>query len=227
MDQLASVGVDFDDQTIARIHAQSTDYYLAQAAAAAAAPPPSRLAAALRSIFAAPRMPWAAEHIYTANTPVRPWALGALRKAGSFFYRLAGRCARRPGLYHRIDPHTGAATPQFLEDTGERVHASVRARLAAAGLGLDDAGPWANPALARWRLRRADDDGRRDSGVLAAFDAPAPPAPRWVWVYDGPAAEAPPVRVLPEDELGVYERRLLGLSGGKPNVLSYAEQKEW
>lgn len=41
-------------------------------------------------------------------------------------------------------------------------------------------------------------------------------------MYEGP--EGLPQKVLEESELGFYEKRMLELSGGIPNILEYVEQ---
>ena len=42
-------------------------------------------------------------------------------------------------------------------------------------------------------------------------------------MYEGPKSGAPAGVTLPEEELGVYERQLLKLCGGEPNVYAFAE----
>jgi hypothetical protein len=196
--------------------------------------------------------------IICTTAPYRPWGLGSIRKAGGFFYQLTGKSVRTPGIYRKIDPHTGKDTAEFLEDTNERIHPSVRIRLAVGALGLNDRKFWDCPALlSRWRLAQTserfndpipagtnawgptangvsvgvkslanDDYGHGDEAVLR------PPSPgaerhdkkRWVWEYHGPEGEtAPPVRTILEETLGPYERHLLKISGGEPNVYAFAE----
>ena len=278
MDQLGSIGIEFDEVTIDRIFTRARAYYHQEATLVATRKikPPHRSRrhrlggpegnAVAAAFFhgGSGRPKWAVEPLYGNNAPARPWGLAAIQEVGGFLYRLAGRRARRPGRYRRIDPRTGSATAAFLEDTNERVHASVRVRLAVSGLGLNDSGFWDCPALLnRWTLRQvpvARDEGGRESG----FDDPVPlgtrkwgphadglvtcihgemehddddgggchrpPSPgaadtttRWVWDYVGPERDAPPVRRLVEEVLGPYERHLLKLSGGEPNVFRFAE----
>lgn len=127
MDQLASVGVEFDEATIMRIFSRLESYYRTTTTPGKAevAKPTSG-------------KPWAVKQIYDATNPIRPWGQGALLKAGSFLYTLAGFNLRTPGLYRKIDIETGFPSRAFLEDTNERVHSSVRVRLATGGLGLND-----------------------------------------------------------------------------------------
>lgn len=46
---------------------------------------------------------------------------------------------------------------------------------------------------------------------------------RWVWEYCGAEADAPSPRLMVSEPLWPYERQLLRLSGGKPNVYEFAE----
>lgn len=70
----------------------------------------------------------------------------------------------------RVDEDSNTDTTEPLLNTNERVHSSVRVRLACAGLGMDDRRTWACPSLlqddsggakgekekrALWRLERA------------------------------------------------------------------------
>ena len=138
-----------------------------------------------------------------------------------------------------------------MEDTNERVHSSVRARLALSGLGLNDKRFWDAPALlGKWRLvqrpagevavddrirrgsvawgPRVDAGGEAQQGQSVAAARPVSPGAeerptRWVWEYIGSDKDAPVSRVMPEDVMGPYERHLLRLSGGEPNVYTFAE----
>lgn len=117
---------------------------------------------------------------------------------------LTGEIVRTPGLYKRPNEFDGRPTSEYLEDTNEMVHASARIRLRTVGLGLNDRKAWDCPALVGqgWKpLRQADG--------------------KWVWMYMGEADV--PKKVMEEAEMGHYEKRLLELAGGHPNVLEFAE----
>ncbi|TDZ23612.1 Uncharacterized protein Cob_v002905 [Colletotrichum orbiculare MAFF 240422] len=205
MDQLASIGVEFNPVALERCIHQSRAFYTAQQKKSKVTK-------------------WAVEPIYGKNHPLRPWGLGAIQKTSSLVYALAGRINRTPGLYRQVNPKTEARDGPFLKDTNERIHSSVRVRLACQGLGLNDEGLWTNPALSRnWKLVRTDDK----------IVDPVPENPdwapegvdcghsheRWVWEYCGKTAPPSEIaRVLVEEPLGPYERHLLKLTGGDPSV---------
>lgn len=269
MDQLASVGVEFDEATITRIFSRLQSYYRTQAAGKPTSVPvstPTDLESA-GPTSTHPKSPagklWAVRQIYETNHPVRPWGLGALLKAGSLLYALAGSTLRTPGLYRKMDVATGAPSGAFLEDTNERIHSSVRVRLAAGGLGLNDSSVWDAPALkGRWRPRRTNKDyfdpiprtrtTWEQLKEVKAHDVAADPEhhgdaahqidlmevaaeqqrplsadgdnrERWVWEYCGDERGAPGDRVLVEEPLGPYERQLLRLASGKPNIYEFAD----
>lgn len=235
---MASVGVEFDVQSLDRVIKQSVAFYLEGPEKG------SKLGYLLsrqlgrqlsRKLGCCKRPRWAVESIHDKNQPVRPWGLGAMRKAPSLLFRLSGETTRTPGMYRQIDPRTRSDKRDFLRDTNESVHSSVRTRLACEGLGLNDRAAWTCPALSGWRLRRV---------TAFAQESPPKPAPgcragerdydgaelgeRWVWRYaggemDGPAD--PGQRTMWEEPLGPYERHLLDLSGGTPNVYDYAQRR--
>ncbi len=313
MDQLASVGVEFDEATITRVFTRLERYYrdmaadgtmiahaeetpvdtddpeevLAQATAAASKPSAPSSQSSWLACFRPAARHWTIEPIYQKNTPVRPWGLGEIQKAAGLFYTLAGHVTRSPNMYYKTDPQTGNPTTAFLEDTNERIHSSVRVRLALEGLGLEDKDKWDAPALrGHWRVKRTTKTfidpipatvktwEPQTEAELAAVMKPLPKAPviangpegqqangaqgqssftisnvmkslvelatqqqrplsaldsketRWVWEYCGPENEAPPQRLIVEEPLGPYERQLLRLSGGSPNVYEVAEGME-
>ena len=226
MDQLASVGVEFDQPSLDRIFAQSVQYYQTLAP-----PVPKNKKTAV--------LPWAVNPIYDNNKPVRPWGLGAIYKKSGALYRLSGSTARTPGLYRQTDPKTGLDKREYLQDTNERIHSSVRIRLACKGLDLNDQGVWTCPSLTgKWRLERTS----------KTYSDPVPAHPRWepkghdtdfvehpqesetgrwVWKYTGSDWNGPPnqkQRIMVEEPLGPYERYLLQLAGGEPNVWLFAEE---
>ncbi len=135
MDQLASVGVEFDEATIARIFSRLERYYrdtaINDAKAANETPAPANgddpeevLARITASAGEPPEKPsnwgwferfrpvslhWAVDPIYQKNVPVRPWGLGAIKKAESFFYKLAGSIIRSPEHVPEGGPQHGQA----------------------------------------------------------------------------------------------------------------------
>lgn len=266
MDQLASIGVEFDEATITRIFTRlQSDYYqLASAQEKAKRPPPPTTSedpiagddepgassagccGAFGKILPSVRE-WAMSPIYTDNAPVRPWGLGAILGSEGGFYKLAGLSVRTPGMYKKVDPQTGRATSVYLEDTNERIHSSVRVRLALQGLGLNDHGLWKAPALkGHWRLKKTTEPivdpipasvqtwepysaANVDKNIQEAITQQRPLSAaanrgyRWVWEYHGPLKHEPPWPVMVEEPLGPYERQLLRLSGGVPNVYEFAE----
>lgn len=220
MDQLASIGVEFDRLALERCVQQSNSFYQTEQKEKA--------------------KPWAAEPIFSQNHPLRPWGLGSIQKSSSLLYSLAGTIIRSPGLYRQVSGKTDAQVGPFLKDTNERIHSSVRIRMACQGLGLNDAGVWDNLALTKnWKLVR----------TKAQYDDPVPQHPswepeedrqecinhpadsrdgRWVWEYCGPEKSAPTTiaaRVIVEEPLGPYERHLLKMTGGNPNVYQYVHEK--
>lgn len=219
MDQMASVGVEFDLSCLERVAQKTIGYYKSLQTTKKKGPK------------------WAVDPIYSSNQPVRPWALGSINKAGSFIYKLSGFEDRTPGLYKRTDPKTERDTNIFLQDTNERIHSSARVRLACKGLGLDDKGVWGCPSLSSWQLKHTD----------ATFEDPIPHNPswwqgppdesgvdkqqtgRWIWEFAGPKGSAPTdpkQRIMVEEPLGPYERYLLQLSEGTPNVYLFAETQD-
>ncbi|KAK8056652.1 hypothetical protein PG993_001879 [Apiospora rasikravindrae] len=201
MDQLASVGIEFIPDALDRVYNQNVQYYQ-------------------QALFT---NEWAIKPIVKANKPVRPWALHETVQTSGGLYKLLLTTPRTPGRYKKINPDTGKATRTFLEDTNERIHSSVRVRIACEGLSPGDKGHWKCPSLlAYWRPRK----------VLANFhdptateeDASSGDSPRWVWEYAGTDSSAPMVRTMVEENLGPYEKHLLQISGGKPSVVDYAEQ---
>ncbi|KAH8879413.1 hypothetical protein GQ53DRAFT_672154 [Thozetella sp. PMI_491] len=234
MDQLASVGVEFDEATIHRIFSRLERYYRDTSI--------NNSALGWFARFRPVSRHWAIEPIYEMNVPVRPWGLGALLKAGGLVNSLSGHNLRSPNMYRRTDPKTGWLTTAFLQDTNERMHSSVRVRFALEGLGLDDKAKWDAPALCgRWRLARSNKDfydpipssittwepqTEADLAAQRPLKSLEGKETRWVWEYCGPEHKAPPQRLIVEEPLGPYERQLLRLAGGTPNVYDFAEEKE-
>lgn len=205
MDQLASIGVAFNEDTLDRIFKENVCYYFDQDQQSKPKSPGSKHK----------RREWAIPSIYREHAPVRPWALGEIIQPETGIYVLAGSTVRTPGMYHRMDCDTGQPTNQFLENTNERVHRSVRIRLSLEGLGYDDESRYKCRALLRrgpWTLERLR-MVRRDSPE-EVYEPGQDSETRWGWVYDGPPEDAPPKTILMEESLGPYERRLLHLNKG-------------
>ncbi|KAK8089452.1 hypothetical protein PG997_004413 [Apiospora hydei] len=197
MDQLASVGIEFIPDALDRVYNQNVAYYQ-------------------QENFA---KNWAIKPIVKANKPVRPWALHKTVQASGVLLTTP----RTPGRYKKINPDTGKITKTFLEDTNERIHSSVRVRIACAGLSPGDKGEWKCPSLlAYWRPRKVMADFHDPTATEE--DASSGDSPRWVWEYAGTEAGAPAVRTMVEENLGPYEKHLLKISGGKPSVVDYAEE---
>ena len=208
---MASIGVEFDTPSLRRVYENTVDFYLS--GLDPDAKPDKRK---LRQ--------WAVDPIYDNNKPVRPWALGAIQKASGFLYSLSGETTRTPGMYKQVDPKTSQCRERYLRDTNEKVHSSVRVRLACEGLGLNDDSVWTCAALSDWRLKRAIFE-YHDGDVNGNGYAEKPSREGWVWKYAGHEQNAPNQRVMAEDTLGPYERYFLDLAGGKPNVLEYADRR--
>lgn len=247
MDQLRSIGVEFDSGSISRVFSQADRYYRLEASKGATEPQ-------VKESFWQRHFPflmksrvlhWAMDPIFESNFPIRPWALGQILKAKSPLYVLAGKITRSPGMYKRVDSFTGRETTTFLEDTNERIHPSVRVRLAVKGLGLDDQGLWECPALLKnWRLRQTTQEfddpiprktrtwdpqdpdltGTNQVVITDPDEDTAKWGGRWVWEYVGPEHKAPRQRLLVEEPLGPYESYLLKLSAGYPNVFEFAAE---
>jgi hypothetical protein len=213
MDQLASIGVEFLDETIDRLYDENRRFY-------------EHSQAAISGIFTSRPRPWAVPPIYNKHKPVRPWGLGKIYDSVTSFYRISGRITRTPGQYKRADPDTGLPTDIPMAHTNERVHSSVRIRLELGGLGIDDKRLYDCPALlgkGLWRLRQDrikvydpvphDADWGARPGRNGVATAPEDDL-RWVWQWDGPREDAPHIRTMIEENLGPYERRLLLLNTG-------------
>ncbi|KYK60035.1 uncharacterized protein DCS_01169 [Drechmeria coniospora] len=222
MDQMSSVGVEFEPLALHRIVQQSVGFYTN---------PPRQSAKQGRRR----RARWAVDAIYTRNHPVRPWALGAIQKASNLLYSFAGEATRTPGMYRQVDPETQLQTGKFLQHTSESVHSSVRVRLACEGLGLNDDSTWTCQALSGWQLERVtvitsepaqapcrgvycEDDGDRKHELDKVEE-------RWMWTYVGDERDGTDGMEMWEERLGPYERLLLDLSGGAPNVYEYAGKR--
>ncbi|KAI0016925.1 hypothetical protein F4780DRAFT_772593 [Xylariomycetidae sp. FL0641] len=154
MDQLASIGVEFIENVMEALHDRNIQLYKTEEKLAGKSmwgiyPFPTKVA-----------LPWAAKQIFDANKPIRPWALHATEAVENAMYYVLGYKTRTPGLYKKVEPGTGKVMPHFLENTNERVHSSVRVRLACEGLSPNDSDLWHCPALLRkWRVRQEPRQG--------------------------------------------------------------------
>ncbi|KAI0430373.1 hypothetical protein F5Y09DRAFT_331155 [Xylaria sp. FL1042] len=143
MDQLSSVGCEFRTDALERAFETTVRYYTNQE--------PESVSRHRKHMSSS----WAEKSIYESNKPVRPWSLHYIQSATGPLYNLVGSVCRAPGMYKKIDPKNGRPLPEYLEDTNERIHPSVRVRLACEGLGLNDSGVWHCPSLLKyWRPRR-------------------------------------------------------------------------
>lgn len=141
MDQLSSVGCEFLPDALEKVFEANVKYYTNR-----------QLESGIMKRKNSQHMKhkpsgWAAESIYESNQPIRPWGLHGIQSANSFIYDLLGSISRAPGMYKKINPKNGRPLPEFLEDTNERIHPSVRVRLACEGLGLNDREVWDCPSL--------------------------------------------------------------------------------
>lgn len=224
MDQLTSVGVEFDAGCLRRMLLDTERYYrehpMADSLPTKEAPDPKskppKAIAKLKSkvpdglkvkaekVIPIPYYKWAVDPVLESNHPVRPWGTGAILRAHSPIYTLTGSITRSPGMYHKRNTYDGKELPEFLEDTCESIHPSARVRLAVKGLGYDDKAKWNASALtdAGWELKRGENG-------------------KWYWEYKG--EEALPNKILPESEMGHYETRMLELAGGRPNILDFVK----
>ncbi|KAI1878321.1 uncharacterized protein JN550_000503 [Neoarthrinium moseri] len=246
MDQLSSVGVEFIPGTMNTLFARNVDYYKSLN------PAGEKSSGTVRPCCGAIRLKpkyWATKEIYASNNPIRPWALHKIETVESALYDLIGTHRRSPGMYKRVNPNTGRPTAAFLEHTNERVHSSVRARLACHGLAANDGAIWkCKPVTKLWRPRRVavnyynpisdhaewgpqnggkeatDSSNCTGNGVSNSETTDL----RWVWEYIGPETDAPEVRTMVEENLGPFEKHLLQLSGGHgEQVCKVAEQEDF
>ena len=215
MDQLASIGVAFQDTFIEKIFDQSVSYY--------EDPPPHRPKLS-DLIPRRARSQWAIIPIFEKHKPVRPFGLGAIIDSKTGVWNIAGKITRTPGLYKRTDPDTGVSTGVSMVHTNERIHSSVRIRLELEGLGPGDIRRYRCPALTEsgpWRLREVRLKPKIKDPIPwnAQWGKVTPAEPpgdfRWVWEYDGPDHRCPKVRLMIEENLGPYQRELLLLNKGK------------
>ena len=165
----------------------------------------------------------------------RLWAMGYIYNTVYFPTSLTGTIVRGPGRYRKTNYETGKPEKRYLEDTQERIHSSVRARIDLGGRGVEPDWnqifpnsmnflPWFSylwrkmmskvnrpyqphlkgGPLAGWRL---DDGHKSHHQPNMDIDMSPDGQERIAWIYEG---ETPvPVKVMPEEKLGPYERLLL------------------
>lgn len=154
MDQLASVGCEFRDDALDKLHDRNVQYYLDSMLKKTKREKSGESCCGCCDTLKEP-LPWAATPIFDSNKPVRPWSLHSIQSVTGPIYNFVGSVTRSPGMYKKINPDNGRRLKAFLDDTNERIHSSVRVRLACEGLGLNDSNIWECPALLKmWRPRR-------------------------------------------------------------------------
>lgn len=186
------------------------------------------------------------EHLWDI---ARPWALGQTRYPTSRIQTLAGTTVRHPGLFKRVDQQTNQDTDRSLVNTNERIHSSVRIRLACRGLGMDDRDEWECEALTRapdggplWKLENRSGLGKEEALDLRSFRPNelryrgseyadevlyrlAEGDGEWRWVFRGGDKYRPYDLILPEEPVvGYWERLLLELTAGRVDVWRWAEE---
>ena len=148
------------------------------------------------------------------SLPVREWGTGKIHDSMTFFFWLGGSKIRTPGEYCETDQKHGSGkevpTKRRLENTGEKIHSSVRIRMGRQGLGYNDKGTYDSEALEGWTMK--------------ATEQLAPPTPIDVhspgavlkgkisdvrWVKNLPGDKETPELSLLEDEMGGLERTIL------------------
>ena len=128
----------------------------------------------------------------------RPWSFGEILESMIGLYALAGSEVRTPGDYYEMDTVSGKPTRRPLKHTNEYIHASVRARMALDGPGIEDRGVYRPEALRGWKNSVA---GGGSSGGQREVR----------WEYRSRRG-GPVERVLPEDRMGEVEKILLNTS---------------
>ncbi|KAK6601654.1 hypothetical protein H4I96_06995 [Botrytis cinerea] len=136
-------------------------------------------------------------------------ALGKIYNSDTGIWTLAGKETRTPGLYHRLDPDTGASTGVPMTHTNEQDMTKYKCPA------LLKKGPW---RLDQIRIKVTDPippTATWGPTAPAALDDERTSDLRWVWEYDGPEKNAPVIQTIIEENLGPYERKLLLLNKGK------------
>lgn len=99
----------------------------------------------------------------TDQKQVWRWGLGTINDSLKFPTSVAGSVTRTPGRYYELDYRTGkpdAQKPEWLQNTNEYIHASVRARYELGGLDATLKAPYGiPPALAQWFIKKESKEG--------------------------------------------------------------------
>ncbi|KAL5611888.1 uncharacterized protein BROUX77_002044 [Berkeleyomyces rouxiae] len=229
MDQLASIGCEFNFDTLDRFLQDSKEYTKNLRVSDRPKLPPisSQLFDFIKSVGG------------QAQDYVRPWGCGKIFKKISLFYTLAGTITRSPGQYRGINPKNGRWKKEYLQNTNERIHSSVRIRLQSRGLGLNDKAVWSCPALSGWALERkfhldvVDPVTTRVAWLPEAWLAEEKETGlvhqmstengRWVWVYHGEKPLSTDTMV--EESIGPIEQHLLHFLGSDSwKTLEFADK---
>lgn len=189
--------------------------------------------------------------------PYKGWAMSKVYNSNTFPASLAGAATRTPGLYRATDYATGKYRDEYLRQTNEYIHSSVRARMDLAGrevepktkVGvffrriwrtitfqkqLDSYRPQRRPTtfhvagpLHGWRLM---DGHETHSEPNFEIDMSPGGIGQVHWKYEGKLS--PPNRILKEDvlaEKGFEERLLLhGSDDGVANKIMFSNNEfQW
>ncbi|KAB5511165.1 hypothetical protein GE09DRAFT_1295662 [Coniochaeta sp. 2T2.1] len=202
-DQLSTAGVGFSHKRLTAVFTAGLRYSATHPFPSVPEPlSPSGLLSFFRRT--PPPLPWARPEVYHHTPPLtapvrdehpcdgtdrhpdasqtqlwdnaRPWGLGQIPRPTSAVQLFAGTTVRRPGLGVRVDPDTNEPLDEPLLRTSERIHSSVRVRLACRGLGLDDGQTWGCDGLLRgeggvgplWRLERGSGFSHQRTRCLKA-----------------------------------------------------------
>jgi len=182
--------------------------------------------------------------IFGPKAPVsnyRKWSSGLINTSNFLWlYKIAGtHHVRSPGQYFVVDGETGRAVHdppnsnflKPLENTQERIHSSVRIRLARNGPGINDKGTYIAEALTPhwwrdwfgrkrhgWTCGRIKSDDDAELAAELQKDFPYEDKPQFLWRSSGTSSKKGHLlaeeagdkwpKVLIEDVLGHYEKML-------------------
>ncbi|KAH8891804.1 peptidoglycan binding domain-containing protein [Thozetella sp. PMI_491] len=261
-DQLTSVGVEFERKSMEAVFKKDLRYAAAHPYPHVPSGSSVPIPFATNAVFPAADearnrdekdCDWKHEH--PDGTPeqlwatARPWGLGQLRYPTSWLQKMLGTADRRPGLFMRVDPESNEVTAEPLLSTEERIHSSVRVRLASGGLGLDDKALWECRALTKgpdggplWVLEKdvagqlaglstQEDDCNAQSDLQDGAYMLEKGDGQWVWSFAGKSSsksihgqEVPQAKYLPEEPMtGYWERLLLSFTKGNADIWRQSE----